>query len=41
VLGKVVEHIDYWDAAEQVYERLPLLGPILRRVRQRLGSHSA
>lgn len=39
--GKVVEHIDDWDAAEQIYERLPVLGLILRRVRQRLGSHSA
>lgn len=35
--GKVVEHIDYWDAAEQIYERLPLLGLLLRRIRGRLG----
>ena len=24
--GRVVEHIDYWDAARQVYGRLPLIG---------------
>jgi hypothetical protein len=35
--GKVVEHIDYWDAAEQIYQRLPLLGMVLRRIGSRLG----
>jgi len=35
--GKVAEHIDYWDAAEQIYERLPVLGMILRRVRGALA----
>lgn len=35
--GKVVEHIDYWDAAEQIYERLPMLGLLLRRIRRGLG----
>ena len=35
--GKVVEHIDYWDAGQQVYERLPLLGLLLRRIRGRIG----
>jgi limonene-1,2-epoxide hydrolase len=34
---KVVEHIDYWDAAEQIYERLPVLGNVLRPIRERLG----
>jgi hypothetical protein len=33
----VVEHIDYWDAAEQIYERLPVLGNVLRPIRERLG----
>ncbi len=28
--GLVQEHIDYWDAAEQIYGRLPVLGPLLR-----------
>jgi steroid Delta-isomerase len=39
--SKVIEHIDYWDAAEHIYQRLPVLGPILRWVRQRLGARSA
>lgn len=34
--GRVVEHIDHWDAAGQFYERLPLLGTILRLIRRRL-----
>lgn len=36
--GKVIEHIDYWDAGGQVYERLPLLGSILRQVRGSIAS---
>ena len=35
--GCVAAHIDHWDAAQQVYERVPVLGFILRRLRQRLG----
>jgi limonene-1,2-epoxide hydrolase len=33
--GRVVEHIDHWDAAEQFYERLPLLGAVLRWIKRR------
>ncbi|MES2317795.1 MAG: nuclear transport factor 2 family protein [Pseudomonadota bacterium] len=28
--GKVNEHRDYWDAAEELYEKLPLLGALMR-----------
>ena len=28
--GRVAEHLDYWDAATQLYGRLPLVGPLLR-----------
>lgn len=28
--GRVVEHLDYWDAAGQFYGRLPLIGSLLR-----------
>ena len=35
--GLVTRHIDYWDAAGQLYERLPLLGSLLRLVRRRLA----
>ncbi|MGA7801234.1 MAG: nuclear transport factor 2 family protein [Gammaproteobacteria bacterium] len=34
--GRVTEHVDYWDAAEQVYEQLPVVGVILRWLRRRL-----
>lgn len=35
--GRVAEHRDYWDAAAEVYEQLPLLGALLRRVKRHLG----
>jgi len=34
--GLVEEHIDYWDAAEQFYMRLPLLGGLLRLIARRM-----
>jgi len=36
--GRVVDHIDYWDPAAGIYERLPLLGTVLRWVRRRLAA---
>ena len=36
--GLVLEHIDYWDAAAQVYQRIPLLGSILRIIRRKLAA---
>ena len=36
--GRVLAHVDHWDAASQLYERLPLLGPVLRLVRRRLAA---
>ena len=35
--GKVTDHVDYWDAAEQVYERIPILGAALRFIKRRLA----
>jgi predicted ester cyclase len=35
--GLVSEHVDYWDAAEHFYERLPALGGLVRLVRGRLA----
>lgn len=35
--GLVLEHLDYWDAAAQLYERLPVIGAVLRWLRQRLA----
>lgn len=33
---RVRSHVDHWDAAAQVYEKLPLIGALLRRIRARL-----
>jgi hypothetical protein len=33
--GLVAVHRDYWDAAEELYEKLPLLGALLRSLKQR------
>ncbi|MBN8504549.1 MAG: nuclear transport factor 2 family protein [Burkholderiales bacterium] len=34
--GKVIYHRDYWDAAEELWEKLPLLGSVLRWLKKRL-----
>ncbi len=36
--GLITAHIDYWDAAGQLYEKLPLLGGLMRLVRNRLAA---
>ena len=28
--GKIVYHRDYWDAAEELYEKLPIIGSVMR-----------
>jgi ketosteroid isomerase-like protein len=33
--GRVIEHRDYWDAAEELYEKIPLLGGLMRWLRRR------
>ncbi len=35
--GQVAAHIDHWDAAAQLYERVPLLGSLIRLVKRRLS----
>lgn len=35
--GLVTEHVDHWDAASQLYEKFPLLGGVLMRLRRRIG----
>lgn len=34
--GKVLSHIDYWDAASNVYEKIPILGTALRWLKHRI-----
>jgi steroid delta-isomerase len=36
--GRVVEHVDYWDPAEQIYGRLPLVGALFRGLRSLFGA---
>jgi len=35
--GRVNAHIDHWDAAQQFYERLPVIGWLLKTIRARLA----
>jgi len=35
--GRIVAHRDYWDAAEEVYEKLPLIGAVLRVIKRRMA----
>lgn len=32
--GLVTEHIDHWDAASQFYERIPVLGTLMRLIKK-------
>lgn len=34
--GLITEHLDYWDSAP-IYLKLPLIGALLRRIRQRIS----
>lgn len=35
--GRVNYHRDYWDAASEFYEQLPLIGSVLRHLRRRFA----
>ena len=34
-VGRIMLHRDYWDAAEELYEKIPLLGSFMRWLKQR------
>lgn len=36
--GKICYHRDYWDAAEELYEKLPLVGGLMRFMKKRANS---
>jgi ketosteroid isomerase-like protein len=36
--GRIVEHRDYWDAAEEVYETVPVLGAFMRWLKRRASA---
>ncbi|MGZ8231603.1 MAG: nuclear transport factor 2 family protein [Burkholderiales bacterium] len=33
----VAHHRDYWDAADELYAKLPLVGPLMRYLKRRMG----
>lgn len=39
--GRVSEHIDYWDAAGELYVQFPVLGGLMRGLRRRLSAGEA
>lgn len=39
--GLVTMHRDYWDAAEELYAQLPVLGALMRFLRRRLATPQA
>lgn len=36
--GRIEDHRDYWDVAEELYEKLPVLGALMRWLRRRARS---
>ena len=36
--GRVTSHRDYWDAAEELYMTLPVIGWLMRRLRGALSA---
>ncbi len=37
-IWRVAAHRDYWDAAEELYEKLPVLGGVMRWLKRRMSS---
>lgn len=35
----IIEHRDYWDAAEELYEKLPVLGSLMRFLKKKLRAN--
>jgi ketosteroid isomerase-like protein len=36
--GRITLHRDYWDVAEELYEKLPIVGSLMRWLKRRAGS---
>ena len=36
--GRIAVHRDYWDVAEELYEKLPVLGMLMRWLKRRVNS---
>lgn len=39
--GRIAEHVDYWDPAEGLYEKLPAVGALMRWLRRRAAADAA
>lgn len=39
--GRITDHRDYWDAAEELHEKLPVIGALMRWLRRRLATPTA
>lgn len=37
--GRIAHHRDYWDVAEELYEKLPLIGTLMRFLKKRANSN--
>jgi steroid delta-isomerase len=35
--GRVLSHRDYWDAAGELYEQLPVIGSVMRALKRRMA----
>ena len=35
--GRIAYHRDYWDAANELYAKLPVIGPVMRWLRRKLA----
>lgn len=35
--GRIAYHRDYWDAADELYAKLPLIGPVMRYLKRRFA----
>ena len=36
----VISHIDYWDPADTVYQKIPILGSIIKAIRNKLSANT-
>ena len=36
--GRIAAHRDYWDAAEELYEKLPVVGALMRWLKRRVNA---
>ena len=39
VEGKIISHVDFWDASEHIYGKIPLLGSVLRFVKRKIAGN--